>query len=153
MQTVRTTLLTLVFIAASSLIALPVSRTKASLSHASTSVAGGGWSTSGPRILTPTGSEYIIAGANWFGAETRNYAPHGMWSRDYKFLLDQFKSLGFNTIRLPYSDENWITNPKVAKNIVGACPECQGKRTRDVLALIVNYAGAIGLHIITDNHR
>ena len=90
--------------------------------------------TSGPRILTPTGNEYIIAGANWFGAETRNFAPHGMWSRDYKFLLDQFKSLGFNTIRLPYSDENWRTNPKVSKNIVGACPECQGKRTRDVLA-------------------
>jgi hypothetical protein len=76
-----------------------------------------------------------------------------MWSRDYKFLLDQFKSLGFNTIRLPYSDENWRINPKVSKNIVGACPECQGKRTRDVLALIVNYAGAIGLHIIMDNHR
>jgi len=76
-----------------------------------------------------------------------------MWSRDYKFLLDQFKSLGFNTIRLPYSDENWRINPKVSKNIIGACPECQGKRTRDVLALIVNYAGAIGLHIIMDNHR
>lgn len=153
MQTVRTTLLTLVFIAASSPIALPVSRTKASLSSASAAVAGGGWSTSGPRILTPTGNEYVIAGANWFGAETRNYAPHGMWSRDYKFLLDQFKSLGFNTIRLPYSDENWRINPKVSKNIIGACPECQGKRTRDVLALIVNYAGAIGLHIIMDNHR
>ncbi len=153
MQAVRITLLTLVFIAVSSPIALPVNLTKASLSPASAAVAGGGWSTSGPRILTPTGNEYIIAGANWFGAETRNYAPHGMWSRDYKFLLDQFKSLGFNTIRLPYSDENWRINPKVAKNIVGACPECQGKRTRDVLALIVNYAGAIGLHIIMDNHR
>jgi Cellulase (glycosyl hydrolase family 5) len=153
MQAVRTTLLTLVFIAASSPIALPVNRTMALLSPASAAVAGGGWSTSGPRILTPTGNEYIIAGANWFGAETRNYAPHGMWSRDYKFLLDQFKSLGFNTIRLPYSDENWRINPKVSKNIIGACPECQGKRTRDVLALIVNYAGAIGLHIIMDNHR
>jgi hypothetical protein len=153
MHAARITLLTLVFIAVSSPIALPVNRTKASLSPSSAAVAGGGWSTSGPRILTPTGNEYIIAGANWFGAETRNFAPHGMWSRDYKFLLDQFKSLGFNTIRLPYSDENWRINPKVSKNIVGACPECQGKRTRDVLALIVNYAGAIGLHIIMDNHR
>ena len=76
-----------------------------------------------------------------------------MWSKDYKFLLDQFKSFGFTTIRLPYSDETWRTNPKVSKTIVGACPECQGKRARDVLALIVNYAGAIGLHIIMDNHR
>jgi hypothetical protein len=81
MQAVRITLLTLVFVAASSPIALPANRTKASLSPASAAVAGGGWSTSGPRILTPTGNEYVIAGANWFGAETRNYAPHGMWSR------------------------------------------------------------------------
>ena len=46
-----------------------------------------------------------IAGVNWFGLETGNYAPHGLWTRGYKEMLDQIKSLGYNTIRLPYSNQ------------------------------------------------
>ena len=49
------------------------------------------------------GNPSILQGVNWFGLETANHAPHGLWTRDYKEMLAQIKSLGFNTIRLPFS--------------------------------------------------
>jgi aryl-phospho-beta-D-glucosidase BglC (GH1 family) len=46
-----------------------------------------------------------IAGVNWFGFESSNLAPHGLWTRGYKDMMNQMVSLGFNTIRLPFSSD------------------------------------------------
>ena len=117
------------------------------------SAAAGGFSTSGTRILDPGGGEFDVTGINWYGFETRDKVAHGLWTKDYRFILDQVKQYGFNTVRIPFSNEMWETNPLPRSGAVSACPECKGKRARDVMALIVNYAGAIGLHVILDNHR
>jgi endoglucanase len=119
-------------------------------STAPAAAAGGGWSTNGVKILDPTGTEFIISGVNWFGFETRDAVAHGLWAQDYKFLLNKIKQYGFNTVRLPYSDEMWRTNPVPR---AGACAECKNKHSRDIMALILNYGGSIGLHFILDNHR
>jgi fibronectin type 3 domain-containing protein len=110
-----------------------------------------GWKTSGTKILTPAGSEFVISGVNWYGFETTNGVAHGLWSRDYRLILDDAKRYGYNTIRLPFSNQMWETNP-VPSN-VGGCSACAGKRSRDIMAMIINYAGSIGLHVILDNHR
>jgi len=119
-------------------------------STAPAAAAGGGWGTNGVRILDPTGMEFIISGVNWFGFETRDAVAHGLWAQDYKFLLNKIKQYGFNTVRLPFSDEMWRTNPVPR---AGACAECKNKHSRDIMALILNYGGSIGLHFILDNHR
>src|SRR6185312_15335320 len=68
--------------------------------------AGAGyWHTSGREILDSNNQPVRIAGVNWFGFETSNDVVHGLWSRDYKSMMDQMKSLRYNTIRLPYSDD------------------------------------------------
>lgn len=115
--------------------------------------AGRGFTTSGTRILTPTGGDFIISGINWYGFETTSYVAHGLWTKDYKYILDQAKQYGYNTIRLPFSNQLWETNPVPASGQVSACPSCAGKRARDIMAMVVNYAGSIGLHVILDNHR
>jgi endoglucanase len=112
-----------------------------------------GWSTSGREIIAPNGQPFVISGVNWYGFETKSAVAHGMWTQDYPFILDRVKSLGFNTVRLPFSNEMWEKNPKPGANLISACPTCQGKRARDILALIVNHAGSIGLHVVLDNHR
>ena len=112
-----------------------------------------GWTTSGAEILDPNGQEFVISGINWYGAETKNFTPHGMWTKDYTFILDRVKALGYNTVRLPFSNEMWQKNPKPGANLISACPTCAGKNVRDILGLIVNYAGSIGLHVVLDNHR
>lgn len=112
---------------------------------------GRGWSTSGTKIVDPNGGQFVITGINWYGFETRDAVAHGLWTKHYKYILDEAKQYGYNTIRIPFSNQMWKTNP--IPNNVSACPECKGKRARDIMALVVNYAGSIGLHIILDNHR
>ena len=125
----------------------------ASLLIAPASAQAAGWTTSGVDILDPAGQPFVVGSINWYGAETRTFAPHGLWAQSYAAILDQVKALGYSTIRLPFANETWQKNPKPSPNTVGGCPACQGKRARDILALVVNYAGAIGLHVIMDNHR
>src|SRR5438270_801568 len=70
----------------------------------------------------------------------------------YRAILQQIKLLGFNSIRLPYSNELVEQNPVVADHIA-ANPEFQGTLALDILDQIVNYAGALGLAVILDDHR
>ncbi len=126
------------------------------LSILTASVAGAqpaalGWHTSGASILDPLGYRFVITGINWYGFETRDRVAHGLWTKDYKYILDQARQYGYNTVRIPFSNDMWERNP--IPNNVSACPECKGKTARDILALIVNYAGSLGLHVILDNHR
>jgi endoglucanase len=95
-----------------------------------------------------------IAGVNWFGFETANYVPHGLWSRDYKDMMNQMKSLGYNTIRLPYSDDIFKagTTPN-SINFYQMNTDLQGLTSLQVMDKIVNYAGSIGLRVILDRHR
>src|SRR5512143_1951508 len=65
----------------------------------------GYWHTSGSKILDANNQEVRVTGINWFGLETGNYSPHGLWSRNYKDVLDQVKSLGYTTLRLPYANQ------------------------------------------------
>ncbi|HZG68059.1 MAG TPA: cellulase family glycosylhydrolase, partial [Herpetosiphonaceae bacterium] len=121
--------------------------------NARPAAAAGGWTTSGTKILTPAGGSFVIAGVNWYGFETRDNVAHGMWTKHYKYILDQVKHYGFNTVRLPFSNAMWETNPIPSSSKLSACPECKGKRARDIMAMIINYAGSIGLHVIPVNHR
>ena len=113
----------------------------------------GGWRTSGTQILNPSNQPFLISGVNWYGFETRDKVAHGMWTKDYKYILDEVKGYGFNTVRIPFSNEMWETNPAPSSSKLSACSDCSGKKARDILALIINYAGSIGLHVILDNHR
>src|SRR5690242_1885062 len=65
----------------------------------------GYWHTDGSQLRDAQNNPVRMTGVNWFGAETANYTPHGLWSRGYKDMLDQIKSLKYNTLRLPYSSQ------------------------------------------------
>lgn len=120
---------------------------------ASTPSAAGYFHTSGSQILDAANQPVKIAGVNWFGMETSTYAPHGLWARGYKDMMDQMKSLGFNTIRLPFS--NQLFDPGSTPNGINFAlnPDLQGLNGLQIMDKIVDYAGRIGLRIILDDHR
>lgn len=115
----------------------------------------GYWHTSGRRILDSAGNQIRIAGINWFGFETSNQVVHGLWTRDYKDLLNQIAGLRYNLLRLPYSDD--ILKPGAVPNSIdfssGKNTDLQGLNSLQVLDKIVNYAGSIGIRTILDRHR
>ncbi|MEW1908265.1 cellulase family glycosylhydrolase [Kitasatospora sp. NPDC085895] len=122
---------------------------------AATASAGAGyWHTSGRQILDEADRPVRIAGINWFGFETGNYVAHGLWSRDYKSMIDQMRSLGYNTVRLPYSDDIFKgTQPAGINTSGGMNADLVGLNSLQVMDKLVNYAGTAGLKVILDRHR
>ncbi|MFJ9104703.1 cellulase family glycosylhydrolase [Streptomyces sp. NPDC102405] len=134
---------------------LPLGTAGLQSAHAAETAGAGYWHTSGRQILDASGQPVRIAGINWFGFETDNRVVHGLWSRDYKSMIDQMKSLGYNTLRIPYSDD--IFKSGAAPNSIdfssGKNADLQGLNSLGVLDRIVSYAGRDGLKVILDRHR
>jgi endoglucanase len=114
---------------------------------------GGYLSTVGNKIVTANGTQIRITGLNWFGFETDTYVAHMLWAENYKVLLDQISSLGYNTIRLPYSNEIFLPGRTVNGVDFSKNQDLVGLSPLQVMDAIVNYAGQIGLRIILDRHR
>lgn len=112
-----------------------------------------GWTTHGPDIITPTGGAFVIAGMTWYGLETPQSVFYGLDAQNYTTILNETKTYQFNTLRIPYSNAMWETDPLPNPQWTRACPACQGLHARDLLALIINDAGSLGLHVILDDHR
>jgi endoglucanase len=118
----------------------------------------GNWHTSGNQILDANGKEVRMAGINWYGFETPDYLVHGLWAQDYHTVLNTIKSLGYNVIRIPFSNEMVESNP-VPTNYTDYADggpvntQLVGQTALQDLDTIVSYAGSIGLRVILDNHR
>jgi endoglucanase len=112
----------------------------------------GFWHTEGTQILDAANQPVRINGVTWYGMESSHWVPAGLGFQRYTTIMDEVKLLGFNTIRLPLSNELIESNPIVTKGIL-ANPEFKGKHALDILDAIVNWAHQIGLKIILDDHR
>lgn len=109
--------------------------------------------TQGNQILDANNQVVKIAGVNWFGFETSDFTPHGLWARNYKDMMNQMKQLGFNTIRLPFSDQLFDPSSKPQGINYSLNPDLQGLSGLALMDKIVGYAGQIGLRIFLDHHR
>lgn len=118
-----------------------------------TSAVSGYFHTVGNQILDANNKVVRIAGVNWFGFETSNFAPHGLWTRSYQSMMDQMKQLGFNTIRLPFSDQLFDAGSTPNGIDFSKNPDLQGLNGLQIMDKIVDYAGRIGLRILLDHHR
>ena len=120
--------------------------------------AGAGyWHTSGNQILDANNQPVRIAAINWYGFETTTFVAHGLWINDYKAILNLIKSSGFNTVRIPYSDQMVSQNPVLGTlnvNRTGINTDIPANATAlDVLDRIIAHCGTIGLRVMLDNHR
>jgi aryl-phospho-beta-D-glucosidase BglC (GH1 family) len=110
-------------------------------------------STSGNQIVDANGRVVKLAGVNWFGLESETFAPHGLWARGYKDMMNQMKDLGFNLIRLPFSSQALQSNSFANGIDFAKNPDLQGLTGLQVMDKVVSYAGQIGLRIMLDHHR
>ncbi|MBI2942116.1 MAG: cellulase family glycosylhydrolase [Chloroflexi bacterium] len=112
------------------------------------------FSTRGAKIVDASGNEVRITGVNWFGMETGTYAPHGLWARRWTDMLDQIAALGYNTIRLPYSNAILDLNSRPLEGIdFDLNPDLRGLNGLELMDRIVQGAGERGLKVILDRHR
>lgn len=112
--------------------------------------------------LPPAPTPGRWTGVNWFGLETGNLAPHGLWARDYKSVLQQIRDLGFNSVRIPWCNSILTGTPtgiQINEYGVDAYSKAKGINTElagltsvQVLDKLVEHAAKVGLKIILDNH-
>jgi aryl-phospho-beta-D-glucosidase BglC (GH1 family) len=118
----------------------------------------------GAKLYNDNQQEVRLTGVNWFGFETSNLGPHGLWVRDYHGVLLQIKSLGFNCVRIPFCNSMLRDSAKVKSiNFFGEDPffardkielnkELFGLSPLAIMDEIIRYAGEIGLVIVLDCH-
>src|SRR5215472_9890712 len=110
--------------------------------------------TAGAKIVDANGQEVRFTGVTWFGFETANFAPHGLWARNWQDMLDQMKAAGFNTIRLPFSNQLLDDPGAMATGIDYTLnPDLKGLHGLALMDKIVDGAGQRGLKVILDQHR
>ena len=109
--------------------------------------------TSGAKIIDSHGNVVRLTGLNWFGLETSNYCPHGLWTRSMGSVLDQIKSLGYNCLRVPYCNQAFDAGSTPNGIDYNLNPDLQGLTGLQILDKLVAGAQARGLKIILDRHR
>jgi len=112
----------------------------------------GYWHTSGNRIVDAHGHSVRIAAVNWFGMENLYFVPAGLDRQPLDTILARVRSFGFNTIRLPFSNQMVESNPIVRAHL-NANPNLRGLHALEILDRIVAAAGLHDLRIILDNGR
>ena len=109
--------------------------------------------TSGSQILDASGRVVGLSGLNWFGFETDIRAPHGLWQRNWQDVLDQIHALGYNIIRLPFSNAMLAAGTKPTGIDYQKNPDLVNLSALEVMDRIIAGAGARGIRVILDNHR
>jgi endoglucanase len=104
-------------------------------------------------IVDPSGRVVYLTGVSWFGMESQTFCPHGLWARNWQQMLDQIVLCGFNSIRLPYS--NQIFDAASTPNGIdfNKNPDLKGLTGIEIMDRVVHGAGQRGLRVILDRHR
>jgi endoglucanase len=114
----------------------------------------GYWHTSGNQILDANNKPVRMASINWYGLEQQVAVPSGLLVQDYHTILQTMVDLGYNTIRIPFSNQV-VETPAVPQSLWTASinQDLAGLNSMQILDRVVATAGALGLHVILDNHR
>ena len=81
-----------------------------------------------------------------------HFVPSGLDVRHRLSIAQTIRSLGFNSVRLPYSDELVLSNPLIPSHFLAANTDLQGKRALDVYEAVARACTAAGLAVVTNNH-
>jgi endoglucanase len=105
------------------------------------------------KVSDAAGQPVKLVGVSWFGFETVTCAPHGLNYRNWMDMIVQIKGLGFNVLRLPFSNQ-LLDDPKCLPMGIDyrKNPDLKGLAGLSLLDRIIQGAGSKGLKVILDRH-
>ena len=106
----------------------------------------------GSELVDAAGCDVHLTGVNWFGFETNSFAPHGLETRNWQDMLNQIKQTGFDTIRLPFSNQLFNPSSKPQGINYRLNPDLKGLQGLALMDRIIQGARDLGLKIILDRH-
>jgi endoglucanase len=108
--------------------------------------------TTGRYIVDATGRRFKLVTVNWYGGSDELFVPGGLDMRPRKEIANLIRSLGFNSVRLPYSDEMVVRNPIIDASLLAANPDLVGMRGLDVFSAVVEACTDAGLALVINDH-
>lgn len=108
--------------------------------------------TEGRHVVDALGKRFKLASVNWYGASDENYIPGGLDIGHRSEIARTIWRIGFNSVRLPYSDEVVLKNPWIPGRLLAANKDLVGKRVLDILEAVVNSLTDAGLGVVFNNH-
>ncbi|KAK3328847.1 cellulase [Apodospora peruviana] len=108
--------------------------------------------TRGRDIVDQNGKRFKLSSVNWYGASDELFIPGGLDVQHRSQIASTIRSLGFNSVRLPYSDELVMTDPPVMPHLLTANPDLIGLRAMDILEKCVEALTDEGIAVIVNNH-
>jgi endoglucanase len=109
--------------------------------------------TSGASIVDANGKAVKLDFVNWYGAESPDYVVGGLEYEPISEIIGQIVSMGFNGVRLPWSNQLWESDPAISPALVAANPQFAGEDARTVFEQVVQDLASAGLMVILDDHN
>jgi len=109
--------------------------------------------TSGRFIVDSNGNRVRLNGVNWYGAESTDFVVAGLQAATLPSIVQQIKSLGFNVVRLPWSNQLYESNPVVGSYALAANPSLEGENALTILDQVIAALTNAGIMVILDNHN
>lgn len=109
--------------------------------------------TVGRFIVDRFGRPVHLSAVNWYGAESVDYVPGGLQAQPVGEIVGQIHQLGFNAVRLQWSNQMLESNPIVPDYAVAANPGLLGSHAIDVFDTVVHALTAQGIAVVLDDHN
>jgi len=110
-------------------------------------------STKGKYIVDEKGRKVKLAGISWFGGETTNLSPHGLWAKPLSHFIKLIKELGYNHIRYPWTNEMLFPGAKTQSVDSLQNPDLADLTPLEVMDAVINACGQAGIKVYLDRHR
>src|SRR5207302_6581695 len=108
--------------------------------------------TEGHLIVDSAGQPVHLAASNWYGAESTDFVVGGLQAQPLEVIVRQVRELGFNAVRLQWSNQMLESDPVVPDYAVAANPDLRGRHAMDVFDRVVHALSDEGIMVILDNH-
>lgn len=108
--------------------------------------------TSGRFIVDANGNRVRLNAFNWYGAESTDYVVEGLQAQSLPNIVTTIKGMGFNAVRLLWSNQMVEKNPVVGNYALAANASLQGENALTIFDTVVNALANAGVMVILDNH-
>ncbi len=103
--------------------------------------------------MDSNGTRVHLNGVNWYGAESTDFVVAGLQAATLQSIVQEIKSMGFDVVRLPWSNQLYETNPVVGNYALAANPSMEGENALAILDQVIAALTNAGIMVILDNHN
>jgi endoglucanase len=108
--------------------------------------------TSGRFIVDSNGTRVHLNAFNWYGFDGADFVVEGLEAQPLASIVSTIKGMGFNAVRLPWSNQMVESNPVVGNYALTANASLEGEHALSIFDTVVNALTSAGIMVILDNH-